>query len=266
MSADETIISVLSALMAILGWSHWYLPVRTVVRPARPSRSLRLLIASPPFCLLLLLVILKTAASFDVRDDWRYLTMYLLMGAAWVWGFTRMGPLLGISARDDVVERGNGAAAVAVAGSLLGLTLCFGGANVGDGPGWWVVVISAALATGSLFACWLLLEAATGVSEAVTVERDPGAGLRLAGFLAAAGLVLGRGVAGDWVSADGLMRDFLASIWPLVPIVLMAALIERVLRPAPLRALPSLLLRGWVPAGLYLAAAVTLVVRLGMPH
>ena len=49
----------------------------------------------------------------------------------------------------------NAAAAMATAGATIGVTLSYAGGNIGDGPGWWVVVFSAAIATAGLFACWL---------------------------------------------------------------------------------------------------------------
>ena len=105
------------------------------------------------------------------------------------------------------MERANGSASLAVAGAIIGITLAYAGGNIGDGPGWWVVVFCAALATLALFAAWMLLELASGVSDAVTVDRDPSAGMRLGGFLVACGLILGRS-AGDWISVDATVRDF----------------------------------------------------------
>src|SRR4029453_10538043 len=147
-------------------------------------------------------------SAHDVRDDPTYLFMYVLLGAAWVGVWIRLLAMTGVSKRDDVVERSNSSAALAVAGATLGITLCYAGGNIGDGPGWWVVVFSAALATLALFAAWLLLGFASGVSDAVTVDRDPAAGLRLAAFLIGCGLILGRAVAGDWESAAATVREF----------------------------------------------------------
>ena len=69
---------------------------------------------------------------------------------------------------------------------------CFAGGNVGDGPGWWVVVFCAALSTGALFLLWGALQAATDLADSIVIERDGASAVRLAGFLVACGLVLGR--------------------------------------------------------------------------
>jgi uncharacterized membrane protein YjfL (UPF0719 family) len=175
--------------------------------------------------------VLVSWASHDVRTAIEYLFMYSVMGLAWL----RLGELsfayAGISARDDVVERGNAAAALALSGALLAVMLCFAGGNVGDGPGWRVVVISAALATGGLLVAWQIVAAFTSVTDAVTIDRDPAAGMRLASFLVACGLILGRAVAGDWHSTDQTVQDFLR-ISPVVAVlVVLAFVIEPIGRP-----------------------------------
>jgi hypothetical protein len=68
-------------------------------------------------------------------------------------------------------------------GALLAVTLCYAGGNVGDVPGWWVVILSAALSTGTLLVAWLTLTGTAPIVDAVTVDRDPAAGLRLGAFL-----------------------------------------------------------------------------------
>src|SRR3989337_1582139 len=120
--------------------------------------------------------------------------MYLVLGLAWLriaeWFFG----FAGLSVRDDIVERRNGAAVPAVVGAMAGVTFCYAGANVGDGPGWGGVAFSAGLATGALFAAWLAFGVLGHGIDAVTIDRDTAAGVRLGAFLAACGFVLGRAV------------------------------------------------------------------------
>jgi hypothetical protein len=201
-------------------------------------------------------VVLRTLAADDVRDAPAYLFMYLGLGSAWVGFFQGRTLWLGIGGRDDVVERANPAAGLTVGGALLGLSLCFAGGNVGNGPGWWVVLFCAGLATAAWFAVWWIVEAATGVSEQVTVDRDSAAGLRLAALLLSSGMLLGRAVAGDWVSMGRTLADFAACAWPLAGFVLVEIGAGRI-RSAPA------FVRGPLPAAVYLVAAVLLVRRLG---
>lgn len=201
-------------------------------------------------------------ASFDVRVDLFYIFYYAVMGAAWVGLAMSLVPYLGVSARDDVIERGNRAALWPVLGALLGLTLCFAGGNIGDGPGWWVVVFCGLLSTGALFGLWWLLEVTVAPSEAVTVDRDPASGVRLGAFLLAIGLVLGRAVAGDWHSFDATIRDFFVAGWPAGAIALLAIGFEWAF--APTAETPSRsALAGLPPALVYLGTAVAWVSHLG---
>lgn len=182
-----------------------------------------------------LVVVLTRAASEDVRQAPQYLFMYSVLGLAWLKLAELWLAYVGISARDDAIERGNVAAAEAVTGALVGVTLCYAGGNIGNGPGWWVVVFSAALATATLAAAWLILDRLTGVNDVVTIDRDRAAGVRLGAFLIACGLLLGRGVAGNWVSVDYTVVD-LARFLPAVGfLLLVAVLVERVARPTPQR-------------------------------
>jgi hypothetical protein len=263
MSGDEVFMLIASAIVALVSWGAWYIKPALVQGVRRRPPAWRLLRLTPLLAAALLWAVLRNAASFDVRDDPRYLTFYLVLGAAWVGVWIRWLAVTGISTRDDVVERSNGSAALAVTGALFGITLAYAGGNVGNGPGWWVVVFSAALATLALFGAWILLETLTGVSDIVTVDRDPSAGFRLGGFLIACGLILGRSVAGDWVSAEATVRDFAAAAWPVIVLVIAAAIVERVARPTPETPRPSLVAYGFIPSVFYVAGAMYQVMRLG---
>lgn len=266
MSGDEVAISLFSMVVAGLTWAAWYAQPRLIrrLRPADTAR--RLLDMAPILSAAVLLGVLKVLSAHDVRDDIRYLGLYFLLGAAWVGLSAFCIPVSGISARDDVAERGNSSAAWVIAGGVLGITLCFAGGNIGDGPGWWVVVFSAGLATAGLFVAWLLLEALSGVSDTVTIERDPSAGIRVGAYLVACGLLLGRAVAGDWVSAQATLSDFCANAWPVLVLLTVAVLLERLARPTPARPVPAVFANGVVPALIFLASAAMHVLRLGIPE
>jgi RsiW-degrading membrane proteinase PrsW (M82 family) len=151
-SEDEILILLVAAVVAVIAWFRWFygaLAVRDLVAPQRDRIHIYLI----PFpCMAGLFSILRDFASHDVRDSGVYLTFYMVMGAAWIGFAAGLTPLMGISVRDDSVERRNHAATIALTGALFGITFCFAGGNVGDGPGWWVVVFSAILSTDALFA------------------------------------------------------------------------------------------------------------------
>ena len=263
MSGDELFVLVASGVITLPAWLTW--DYRAVRLGRVPTASRGLLLVSPLVGALTLFGALKTLSAHDVRDAPEYLLLYLLLGAAWVALAMLCLPLLGVSARDDVLERGNRAAADAVAGALIAITLCYIGANIGDGPGWWVVVFSAGLATGALFLTWLVLEIATGVSDVVTIDRDRAAGVRLAGFLLACGAIFGRAAAGDWESAVLTVQDFGQVALPAIPLLVGAAIIEVLLRPTPSRPRPAVVAYGAAPAALYVSVAVMVLLRLGIP-
>ena len=263
MSEDEVLVTIASLGVTAVAWGVWYAQPRRVRTVRRGPSALWLLDIAPLLSGAALFLVLRGAAADDVRNDPIYLSMYLVLGLAWVGLSVRCLPLFGLSVRDDVLERGNAGVSYAVAGAMLAITLCYAGGNVGNGPGWWVVVFSAALATLALFAVWLVLEGITGVSDVITIDRDASAGLRLAGLLVACGTIFGRAVAGDWVSSTDTLRDFGSIAWVALLIVALAVLVERAARPTPERPTPSAFAFGFVPALLYVVAAVMQVVSLG---
>jgi hypothetical protein len=234
MSPDEGFVTVASTFAGPILWGVWWFRVREAGRPRAPAfatfLSLTVVVLAS-----FLLTVLTQAASEDVRTAPQYLFMYMVLGLAWLKVAEAGFAYVGVSARDDAIERGNGAAAGAVAGAMAGVTLCYAGGNIGNGPGWWVVVFSGGLATATLLAAWLTLDRLTGVNDVVTIDRDRAAGVRLGAFLTACGLLLGRGVAGDWLSADATVSDFARFLPAVAVLLLMAVVIEGVARPTPRR-------------------------------
>ena len=265
MSDGEIGVTIVSVIVTFMAWSNWFFRILQVAPWSRTAAPRSLLLSAPLVAGTLLFAALRTLSAHDVRDDATYLGMYAVMGAAWVALSLFALPLVGMSTRDDALERENVSAALVVVGALFGVTCCFIGGNIGDGPGWWVVVFSAGLATLSLFFCWFVLEALGGVSDSVTIDRDPASGIRVAAFLIACGLVFGRGAAGTWVSSADTVRDFALLSGPMLLILVAAVAVERVARPSPERPVPSLWVAGVLPALLYLAAAVFILLRAGMP-
>jgi uncharacterized membrane protein YjfL (UPF0719 family) len=265
MSGDEVAVLVVSSVMALYGWVVWYTRPLGVQQLGAAARGRGLLFTAPLVCAGILALVLVTLAASDVRDAPRYIALYMVIGAAWIVGAARSLPLVGISARDDVAERRNPAAAVAIAGALVGITLCFAGGNIGNGPGWWVVLFSAGVATGALLLLGILLEMLTGISDSVTIDRDVAAGVRLGAFFVASGLVLGRAVAGDWISSGDTVRDFARTAWPAVLLLGAAVLMERAAHPTINRPVAPAVSHGVLPGVILLLAATLYVASLGVP-
>lgn len=263
MSPDEIFVTVMSAFVGPVLWAARLFNLSRVVT-FRPRRSVGRLTALVAALSLAVYGVLRWLAADDVREAPDYLVLYALMGVAWMKVGESAAAFWGVSARSALVENNNQAAWPALSGVLAGVAACYAGGNIGNGPGWWVVVFAAGLATAALFALWTALDVATHITETVTVGRDGPSGVRLGGFLAACGLVLGRSVAGDWVSAGATVMDFAAAGWPVVPGLAAAVLVEG--RLAPRTDQPSLpAAAGIVPALAYLAAALAYVWALGWP-
>ncbi len=218
----ETIVFVASMFLVIKSWGVWYRDIATVNDFRVAPVLVFLLLTTPLFCGALLLVCLFVLAAATVRGNVLYIAFYLVVGAAWLGGTTLLFPFLGISARDDVLERGNAAAGLAIAGALAGSCLAFVGANTGNGPGVEAVLFSCVLSSALFIGAWFVLERITHISEAITVDRDATAGIRLAGLFIGVGLLSGWSVAGDWVSAEATLRDFVFDAWPAILLALLA--------------------------------------------
>lgn len=226
MSDDEVMITIVSGLLALITWSVTLIRLGTFPAPASAIAGKRAVSLAFPVSVALLFVVLRTMASHDVVNDARYLAMYSIMGAAWIGVIPRL-MFAGISVRDDLLERGNTSAGLAVAGFIIGCGFCFAGGNIGDGPGWWVVIFSGLLATVTLSFFWWMLNGYTKVVDHITIDRDPAVGMRIAGYFIGTGLILGRAVAGDWQSAGLTVQDFFRHMWPALILTVIAIIFER---------------------------------------
>ncbi|MCC6407078.1 MAG: hypothetical protein IT453_07925 [Planctomycetes bacterium] len=263
MSDDEVGITVMASfawLITGLVWVH-RLRHRKHVLGATPWK--RALQWSGLQAVAVVYVVLELWSASDVRDDARYLYMYSAIGGAWIGLAMLFTPLFGLSTVDDVVERRNPAAALALLGLPFAIALAYAGGNIGDGPGWWVVFFSSGVATLVLA---LLVTSSLSLGRAadsLTVERDVATGVRFALVSIAEGLVLGRAAAGDWVSAEATLIDLAARGWPALVLGAVAVVLDRGLRPTPESPRRSVFACGVVPGLALLAAACVWVVRLG---
>lgn len=236
-------------------WFQWYGFVLTI-HPMVVKEWDRLIYAAiPVVCTALLWIVLSLGADPYVRGNFFYMLFYLFGGGAWVLAVKWVLPFVGLSPRDEF-ERRNTGSALAVGGALLGLTMCYAGGNVGEGPGWWVVVMSVTLSTTAFYLIWLGLEGITQISETVTIERDFAAAIRLTAFLLALGTIMGASVSGDWRGVEDLFTAFFARAWPAVVMALFAAFIESVSKPTERQPKPSVLLFGVLPSVGYLFVAL----------
>jgi hypothetical protein len=262
MSDDEVFALVVSLAFGLTGAVFWYLRGLRAPWLGASKRSLTVLLLAPLAGLAVLWGILASAAAVEVRTDGRYQFLFVAMGSSWVFLLPRALAFIGVSYRDDALERRNAAAAVALTGAVAGLAVLFAGSNMGEGPSIWNTVATALAATAGLFGIVFVLALSTSLGESIAVERDLATGARFAGLVTASGVVLGRAAAGNWVSTERMIGDLLALGWPVVVLLGFAIVLERALRPRDSDPRPSPFAAGVLPAVVYLALALVYVALL----
>lgn len=177
-------------------------------------------------CTLIILGTLITLASFDVVSSVYYITFYILMGLVWIFiGIKVLFIFFDLSIIDDVLNNANKAALLAIAGGVIGITLIYSGANIGDGPGFWCVIVAGGLGTIIWIILALIFNQLTKVFDRVLISRDLSAGIRLGSFFIATGVILARASGGDWVDFITTITDFIDG-WAIIPLWFVYLLVE----------------------------------------
>lgn len=247
MSGDEFIALFASLFLGFAGWRSWLGGLLFLQPLSRKPVTQTLGWAAPLVAAGVLLFVLYKWSSSDVRNDPIYIFFYMVMGFGWTGLWNWILPYAGLSFRDDALEHDDNAAGLAISGGLLGATFAFAGANIGSGPGWWVIVFCTALATGVMLVFWMIGSFFTRAPEFITVDRDTASGWRAAGFFIGAGLILGRAVAGDWHSSQETVRDFIVAGWPALILWAISIVLDIVSKPTPQRPAPNSIVFGLIP-------------------
>jgi len=213
------------------------------------------LIFTPIACLMLVRAALVNWAAREVREGPEYQLLFVLGAGAWLVICCRAMLLLGISIREDVLQRRNSAALIAALGAMIGVTLSYAGANIGEGATIWTTFFPAVIGTVLLFGCWMLMELIGHASPAILLDRDVASGLRTAGALIAIGLVLGRAAAGNWISVDATLDGFVRLGWPALALAIIGGIAHHWLAPSRNHPMPRIFQRGFIPAIVYVLLA-----------
>ena len=215
------------------------------------------------FSLVLVAAALWFWGAVEVRGDIGSVAGLTLVGAVWLAVSQWLVSWLGLSFRDDVLERKNRAAMLALGGANISIAIAFAAGNLGEGPSYSENIFSAALSTGALLALWFMLELGGRVSCAIAEERDVASGMRLGGLLLCWALILGRAVTGNWHSAAATIHDFVRDGWPALLLCLVALPVELLLQPSRQRPFPACPACGLVPVQCYVAGTVLWLWHLG---
>jgi uncharacterized membrane protein YjfL (UPF0719 family) len=224
---DETFILFLFSAVTIMAAARWYLGVlriETFGRGRGPRVAMGIL---PILCAIAAYLFIRADAAREVRASSGLIALFTageIVALTVVWMAMR---ILGISVRDDVIERKNPAAAIAVCGAATGATIAYCGANVGEGATIYTTLGPAILAIATMLLLWFVHEILSHPAESIVVDRDVPSAVRLAGMLVAIGLVLARAVAGDWKSIDATLAGFRRIAWPAIVLMIFAMIMQR---------------------------------------
>lgn len=266
-SGDEGILLIIGGALSLWWLFRWLGPLLRVSPLIMPMARRLSLLALPVIALAGLYVVLKTVADpVWVQDRFDYTLLFMLVGGAWLWLSLPAATLLGISPHHDVIASRNAAPATAFAGFVLGLMAVYAGANVGNGASVATTIIPGLVAIAVLLTIWMVLEWIADPVERIRIERDQAAAMQLGGLLLAAGLILGRAVAGDFYSWAGTWQDLATLGWPALLLIPLGCLFERLSRPTPHRPRPEPAIYGFLPAAFLIGAAIIYVVSLGWPE
>jgi hypothetical protein len=225
---DELFTLLVGLALSLLSAVRWYAPLLRVGPIGRRAPLTGALAITPVACLVGLLVVLQLAADARVRGHPEYLALFLATAGAGLGVAGSLLPVvLGISVRDDALERRNGPAAAVGCGALVAVTIVIAGANVGTGDTIWATLWPAGVAVVVLGCVALAHAWACCLAEAITVDRNPAFAIRAVGLHVAVALVLAGAVAGDYVSANATFADFAHRGWPVCPLLIVAILWDR---------------------------------------
>jgi uncharacterized membrane protein YjfL (UPF0719 family) len=258
---DEWLFFLAAAASVVGLIVTYYLPLLSISPITRSSLQRFALACLPLVALIPTYVVLQRWADPRVVGHLDYTILFMLGGGMWIFGASRFLEVLGISIRDDAIERDNLAALVAVWGILSGVGIVYALSNMGTGATIWTTLLPGFVATIALLLMPLLVELTGGsVADAITIDRDVASGLRLGGAALGCSIILGHAAAGDWTSWHHTWSDLANRGWPAVLIAIAAGVLQRMLGPTAHRPQPGILKFGVVPATLVVAAGFLVVV------
>src|SRR5436190_6348791 len=195
MSGDETFLFFLAIAGALFSF-EWFKDFFAIGDQLRKSSFRFFLPVASVAGLLIIWFVLRHWADDAVRHHSGYL--FLLMGLGFLLqtiSLVVISPWFGLSPHEDIIVHGNKGASAALAGLTIGVSLCYAGANIGEGPFLWNNLFSEALSVAALLLAWVIVQTLGKIGDSITGEREFAAGIRFAAFAIAVGLVLGRSVA-----------------------------------------------------------------------
>ncbi|WP_035368961.1 hypothetical protein [Acholeplasma hippikon] len=175
-------------------------------------------------------ILLSNLASFDVVGSEYYIFYYLMMGIAYIYiHIVVLYNFLGLSMIDDVFNNSNRAAFLTIGSSLLGLSVMFAAANIGDGPGFWTVIFADFLGLVAYVVIMYIYDRFTRTLEHIQSDHNMQKGIRYSVFVLCLSSILAYGVQGDWTSFSYTVVEFFHA-WPALILLILGLVLENVFR------------------------------------
>ncbi len=133
MDDDEVFAWIFSGVIAVVFTVIWCLRIFKLPLLVCPSRRRIPFVIVLIVCLILDLIVLRMLADHQVRDDFRYIGLFLTVGIAWFMLTMQSMQLLGVSPVEDALEKSNPAATIFICCTLLATTFVYAGSNIGEG-------------------------------------------------------------------------------------------------------------------------------------
>lgn len=227
MYALEILIFITCMCLTCYFLYKWYRRISLIWKPRKLKINKYLFGFLPLICLIIIYIFLKFLASFDVVNSPFYILFYIFLGFVWLFlGDKLLFFSFDLSLIDDAFNNINKAASFSIFGGMVGLTLIYAGANIGDGPGFWCVLVAGGLGVLLWIIFIKIINKFTYVIETVTVSRDIACGIRFGSFLIASAILFARASGGDWISFSQTIVEFKDG-WTVLPLGLIYILIEK---------------------------------------
>lgn len=214
----EELFMILAALV-LLGLARvvqqWlYGQSLRVLLTENDNPAMGIVVAGYLFGVIWTITVLLGTLSYNVLSDIRNVLIYggvgivLLTGAAL--GTCRL--CLGMAVQEQLAAR-NVAAAIVVAGVYIATSLTYSGGLVGEGGGFWIMLLFFLLGQVALLGITYAFRQLTSYDDVQEIASgNVAAALALAGLLIAVGLIVRRAIAGDYVGFLPSLGSFLLAL------------------------------------------------------
>src|SRR5438477_10960684 len=125
MDGDEVFFMSAAAVVGIIGFFRWYRDLGRAWLVNRRPPLLFFLSITPLVCLALLDMVLTRWSDPQVRNDDRYIGLFLAGGAAFLAIFYFIMPVLGLSISLDVMNQRNPAVALTAIGGMFAVNFAY---------------------------------------------------------------------------------------------------------------------------------------------